>query len=476
MEKVDPRFVHLLQPIRDLTKNWDVEVATQLEEYLEDVDQICISFDNGRTTMKFVEAALLIQGSACIYSRKVEYLYTLVCQALDCISQKKRERLPCSVGADNKDADAIFTEEEEEPFLSLDDIRGISQASVDMRMDQQASMVNIVPLTPMSLVPPEEAEKKENPLLSRKGEILGSRKDFRMNTSTPHSTGAFLLELGGLSPTHLQQKQLQLWDTGGDSERGNAPVQALSFSEEAGAAGADDDDDIPKPPKEHVEVTPAPKEHVEAQRSTPWPRGYVLRGRAPRQDPTPHGKEVLDPWQSLDPFGDSEEKPFRKGKPFLVPCSLEDMVGGKRKRKGPRKLQDFLTWFSAAFNNVMESRKSRRKGPTFAGLGGALEELGVLRAVSPQEILCQVELELENDCGADCDEGADDDFVDHEDVEVPEEVGKGSLEPSEPSYEELVRRNVELFMANSQKYVQESALSQRIRSWEEHVELLLQEQ
>ncbi|KFP87343.1 Condensin-2 complex subunit H2, partial [Acanthisitta chloris] len=131
-------------------------------------------------------------------------------------------------------------------------------------------------------------------------------------------------------------------------------------------AGADDDDDIPKPPKEHVEVTPAPKEHVEAQRVCVG-RGlggileFSMGSCAPYLC-----QEVLDPWQSLDPFGDSEEKPFRKGKPFLVPCSLEDMVGGKRKRKGPRKLQDFLTWFSAAFNNVMESRKSRRKGPTFA--------------------------------------------------------------------------------------------------------------
>lgn len=35
------------------------------------LDQICISFDNGKTTMNFTEAALLIQGSACIYSRKV---------------------------------------------------------------------------------------------------------------------------------------------------------------------------------------------------------------------------------------------------------------------------------------------------------------------------------------------------------------------------------------------------------------------
>lgn len=35
------------------------------------LDQICISFDEGKTTMNFIEAALLIQGSACVYSKKV---------------------------------------------------------------------------------------------------------------------------------------------------------------------------------------------------------------------------------------------------------------------------------------------------------------------------------------------------------------------------------------------------------------------
>jgi hypothetical protein len=34
-------------------------------------------------------AALLIQGSACVYSKKVEYLHSLVFRALDCINQKR---------------------------------------------------------------------------------------------------------------------------------------------------------------------------------------------------------------------------------------------------------------------------------------------------------------------------------------------------------------------------------------------------
>ena len=38
MEKdLQSRYAHLLQPIRDLTRNWDVDVASQLEEYLTEV-------------------------------------------------------------------------------------------------------------------------------------------------------------------------------------------------------------------------------------------------------------------------------------------------------------------------------------------------------------------------------------------------------------------------------------------------------
>ncbi|XP_063179876.1 condensin-2 complex subunit H2 isoform X1 [Chroicocephalus ridibundus] len=578
MEEVESRFVHLLQPIRDLTKNWEVDVAAQLGEYLEELDQICISFDNGKTTMNFIEAALVIQGSACVYSRKVEYLYSLVYQTLDFISNKKREKLPSSVGQDDRDADATFGAEEKEEFLSLDDIRDSSQANVDMRKDHQPNLTDIVPLTPMSLVLPEEAEKRDNPLFSRKGEVLASRRDFRMNTCTPHATGAFLLELAGFSPTSLQEQQ-RVGSPGraagalsGVLGSSGDPVQVLSFSEDRGAAGPDDDD-VPGAPEDDVEMIPAAHEHVKAQRSAPRPRGYVLRERAPAEDPPAHIKEMLDPWQSLDPFADSEDKPFKKGRPFLVPHGLDDVVGGKRKRKGSRKLQDFMIWFSAAsigagpvaagvsdlvlallelprqlhpvhipwdanhlpwcrisspglvpspklrgeggelskpeaagraphpsralnwtrsqqtqYDNVADSRKTRRKGPTFADLEllywkQLKERMAAQRKLQSRAGLppCEEEPDLlEDEREADSDEAADD-FAEHDDMqpEAPEELGEGDLglpDPGSLGYEELVRRNVELFMANSQKYAQETELSQHIRRWEDRMGPLLQEQ
>uniref|UniRef100_A0A8D3BPE7 Condensin-2 complex subunit H2 n=1 Tax=Scophthalmus maximus TaxID=52904 RepID=A0A8D3BPE7_SCOMX len=77
MESTESRFAHLLQPIRELTKNWDIDVASELNDYLEELDDMCITFDGGKTRLNFAEAALLIQGSACIYSKKVELLHSL---------------------------------------------------------------------------------------------------------------------------------------------------------------------------------------------------------------------------------------------------------------------------------------------------------------------------------------------------------------------------------------------------------------
>ncbi|XP_061324531.1 condensin-2 complex subunit H2 [Pezoporus flaviventris] len=485
--ELESRFVHLLQPIRDLTKNWEVDVAAQLSEYLEELENVCISFDNGRTTMNFMEAALLIQGSACVYSRKVEYLYSLVYQTLDYISNKKQEKLPSSLGPDGRDADATFGEEDiDEKFLSLDDIKDTSQANVDMK-DHQSNPVSIIPSTPMSLVPPEDDEKRDNPLLSCKGEVLASRKDFRMNVCTPHKSGAFLLELAGLSPAHPQSPGPAPAPAGVPSSSNNSsssgaevPVRALSFSEEGGleddGAGGDD------PMQEDAAVlAPGGAKHMESQRSTP---GYALRERAPAQLPQTHVKELLDPWQSLDPFADSEDKPLRKGRPFLVPLGLEDMVGGKRKRKSPRKLQNFMKWFAMAYNNVSDGRRAKRNGPTFADLEVLYwkqmkERVAVQRKLQPREPL-QPEEEpelLEEERGAEDDEEGD--FGEHEDIEALEELEEGAPNPRPSNslcYEELVRRNVELFMVESQRYVQETELSQRVQCWEERMVPLLQEQ
>ncbi|XP_025714433.1 condensin-2 complex subunit H2 isoform X3 [Callorhinus ursinus] len=506
MEDVEARFAHLLQPIRDLTKNWEVDVAAQLGEYLEELDQICISFDEGKTTMNFIEAALLIQGSACVYSKKVEYLYSLVYQALDFISGKKRAKQlsPVRENGANGDTSSTAPQEAEDQFLSLDDLPD-SRANVDLRNDLPPREVLIVPLLPMALVAPDEMEKNASPLYSCQGEVLASRKDFRMNTCTPHPRGAFMLEPVGISPMETLMPRNQKEPERAQEQPMEVPV--VSVSQEPGASpegpmpgggGEDDAEGAAELPEATAPEGPQePQEPRSPQQGAAQPSRCVLRER---EEPAPLMK-TPDPWQSLDPFDSLDSKPFKKGRPYSVPPCVEEVPGQKRKRKGATKLQDFHQWYLAAYSledaDHADSRRPRRKGPSFADMEvlywkHVKEQLETLRKLQrremaerwlprPEEGLWPVEDQLEDsleDLGT-----AADDFLEPEEYAEPQEAKPGEaadLEaeamPVSLSYEELVRRNVELFIATSQKFVQETELSQRIRDWEDTIQPLLQEQ
>ncbi|XP_058113356.1 condensin-2 complex subunit H2-like [Magnolia sinica] len=81
---------HILQPNRDPKSNWAVDLTKNLNDYLLKIcfKEITIEDEGGHPSVNFAEAALLFQGSIQVYSRKVEYLYSLVLHALEFISQK----------------------------------------------------------------------------------------------------------------------------------------------------------------------------------------------------------------------------------------------------------------------------------------------------------------------------------------------------------------------------------------------------
>ncbi|XP_028609496.1 condensin-2 complex subunit H2 isoform X2 [Grammomys surdaster] len=505
MEDVEVRFAHLLQPIRDLTKNWEVDVAAQLGEYLEELDQICISFDEGKTTMNFIEAALLIQGSACVYSKKVEYLYSLVYQALDFISGKRRAKQLSLVQEDgsNRAVNSGTPGETEDEFLSLDHFPD-SRANVDLKNDQVSSELLIIPLLPMALVAPDEVEKNSNPLYSCQGEVLASRKDFRMNTCTPNPRGAFMLDPVGMcsvepvEPFPMSRSQKDAEEQPMEVSRNGSPVPVLSISQvpdgPALSSGDEDAEDVADLPEVAVE----PAEPRTSQQSAILPRRYMLRERQGTLEPASRLQETLDPWKSLDPFDSLDSKLFQKGKPYSVPPGVAEAPGQKRKRKGATKLQDFHQWYLNAYAEHTDGRRSRRKGPTFADMEvlywkhvkEQLETLQKLRRRkmterwlpgAQQDLWPTEEDRLEESLE---DLGVADDFLEPEEyVEEAEGVMPGEAAdldaeamPESLRYEELVRRNVELFIATSQKFIQETELSQRIRDWEDTIQPLLQEQ
>ncbi|XP_048209517.1 condensin-2 complex subunit H2 [Perognathus longimembris pacificus] len=515
MEDVESRFAHLLQPIRDLTKNWEVDVAAQLGEYLEELDQICISFDEGKTTMNFIEAALLIQGSACVYSKKVEYLYSLVYQALDFISGKRRAKQLSSVQEDgaNRTANLGTPQEAEDEFLSLDDFP-VCQTNVDLKNDQVSSELLIIPLLPMALVAPDKVEKNNCPLYSRQGEVLASRKDFRMNTCTPNPRGAFMLEpasMGPVEPVDVSSKPSNQKDARGTEDQPVeisgylGPVPELGLSQEPVAfpegpapsnRDADTEDAVELPEATDPEAALEPAEPRTLQQTATVPRSYMLRKREGAPDPVSRLKETPDPWQSLDPFDSLDSKAFKKGRPYSVPPCVEEAPGQKRKRKGATKLQDFHQWYLAAYADHADGRRRRRKGPTFADMEVLYwkhvnSQLETLRKLQRNEMDEQWLPRAEERWPAEGEALEDsledlvvtDDFLEPEGYAEAEGAKPGEatnldaeIMPKSPSYEELVRKNVELFIATSQKFVQETELSQRIRDWEDTIQPLLQEQ
>ncbi|KAB0387440.1 hypothetical protein FD755_002396 [Muntiacus reevesi] len=458
----------------------------------------------------------LTAGSGC----QVEYLYSLVYQALDFISGKKQAKQLSSKPEDGTvgDASSRAPQEAEQKFLALDDLSD-SCANVDLRGDQVLSGT-LIPLLPNALVAPDEMEKNSNPLYSCQGEVLASRKDFRVNTCTPHPRGTFLLEPVGAS----LMEALQPRNPKGENSPGRAeeqpmevsvcgsPGPALSISREPGSSpeglaprgggmGEDEEDaeGVAEPPEaSEPEVLMEPPEPRSPEQSAAQPRRCTLRERKEALEPASRLKDTPDPWQGLDPFDSPDSKPFRKGRPYSVPPRVEEAPGQKRKRKGAVKLQDFHQWYLAAYADHADSRRSRRKGPSFADMEvlywkHVKEQLETLRKMQRREAaerwlpraeqgLWPVEEDRLEDSVEDLGAAADD-FLEPEEYAEPEGAEPGDdadmaeAMPASLRYEELVQKNVDVFITTSrQELVQETELKQHIRGWEDAIQTLLQEQ
>ncbi|XVE82175.1 hypothetical protein DITRI_Ditri15bG0125800 [Diplodiscus trichospermus] len=124
-----------VQPGRDLEANWEVNLAKKLEEYLLKICSGEITGsegDDGSSSVNFAEAALLLQGSVQVYSRKVEYLYNLVLHALEFLSQKRQQDQPEGTPAQpEQNASHASSDEDNDQFWGLDDIPVEAKITLD---------------------------------------------------------------------------------------------------------------------------------------------------------------------------------------------------------------------------------------------------------------------------------------------------------------------------------------------------------
>lgn len=52
----EEKFGHLLKPIRELAANWDINIASELEDYLEVLESVTFSVE-GSGSVNFAEGA-----------------------------------------------------------------------------------------------------------------------------------------------------------------------------------------------------------------------------------------------------------------------------------------------------------------------------------------------------------------------------------------------------------------------------------
>ncbi|XP_021770813.1 condensin-2 complex subunit H2-like [Chenopodium quinoa] len=137
--------IHTVQAHRDLESNWAVDLAKNLEDYLLKICSGEISGgDDAHFSVNFAEAALLLQGSIQVYSRKVEYLYNLVLHALEFVSQTRSQENVGSTSDQPEASSSHAVHDEEDQFWVSDDIPVDAKNCLDNVTSKNTSLDHFV--------------------------------------------------------------------------------------------------------------------------------------------------------------------------------------------------------------------------------------------------------------------------------------------------------------------------------------------
>lgn len=229
MSEEDSRFKDLLQPLKDLASNWDIDIAESLTEYLEELSELPLD-EAEKNTLNFAQAALLIQNSTAVYSLKVEHLHKLVQQSLEFIingKQKSTNASSSNEGQDkargstkNSNSDECNFFGSDPSFILLDDVvevgKNIDLITFPASKQQQQQNVSLMSMG---------ADTSMLSIKSLMNSVLGGNHDqggsmvLKLSSCAMDGMGALLI--GGISDnqqvpdrlTNLSQSKISLNDS-----------------------------------------------------------------------------------------------------------------------------------------------------------------------------------------------------------------------------------------------------------------------
>ncbi|CAL4094292.1 unnamed protein product, partial [Meganyctiphanes norvegica] len=178
---LDQQFAIFLNPIKDLSQNWEIDISKILDDYLEKIDGIEKNFQDRSPVLSFTEAAMVIQGSVNIYSRKVEYFEKIILQVLsDFGSSQVKNIMEKDSPNDRKERVRNLNDFE---FKKINDIQ--SGKNIEMVNDDDDNYMkkNNFKFLPAVLIQLTEKENNTMPgvELFEKGEFISAKADFYLN-------------------------------------------------------------------------------------------------------------------------------------------------------------------------------------------------------------------------------------------------------------------------------------------------------
>ena len=187
-----------IQPLRDLARNFDIDIEPYLQEYLQHTNDFLDASSND-VKSNFSQAALKIQNSAAIYNRKVDFLHQVVYEVFNdfihaqLYSSKKKKRKSKGNGGGDVDIETFHEYDPDLQFLLLDDVLPTDRTEGNRKINlRDAVNDNSADMTMMNL---------DNTMATN---VLGMGNN---NNRTPTNNDVTLLSLGGvMSATRMMDQ------------------------------------------------------------------------------------------------------------------------------------------------------------------------------------------------------------------------------------------------------------------------------
>lgn len=386
LEHTDSRFKQLLAPHRDLAANWTVDVAVQLIEYAASIgihlppspdDQQILRSpptsasapiqSSALTTdpkVDFAHAALILQGSSNIYSKKIDHLYSLVLAAVDSLHNVGNKK--GGETSENADGEGNNTAKSSEPVFDIEsvDLLAIADEDIEQAESHQISLQAEDDSENESLDDPTRLRPVPPMLTQNVSVSAGSsleKSKFKIYTATLHPSGALLTE--GCPPVDenleaiLRPRHLHLSNSTPEAASLSTPLRPFSPCHDDPLLLPDDDepcgimDDCNSNNSAGLDEAPPPFQSQTGDSCDLFSanlqpnRSGTVREPLPREISAPKH----NPFELLDPHDpqDAQNRPLRVGR------TKYRQPPAKRRRKPLSSLDVTLLDVSTILNGLI---------------------------------------------------------------------------------------------------------------------------